>query len=54
MVDKIGTIVSGAVVLTIGVWFFLMGPTTDVTTKYAGGAVLGVLGLALLITGLKK
>lgn len=48
----IGKIVGGAVLLVIAIWVFMtMG---DPTAKYLGGAILGILGLALLITGLMK
>jgi hypothetical protein len=48
----IGRIVGGAVVLVIAIWTFMT--MTDVTAKYAGGAILAIIALALLITGFKK
>lgn len=47
-----GKVVGGALLLIVAVWVFLT--MTDVTAKYLGGAILGIVGLALLYTGLKE
>lgn len=50
---KTGKVVGGAILIVVAIWVFTIMPTQDLT-KYLGGAILGVLGLALLITGLKS
>jgi putative Mn2+ efflux pump MntP len=49
---NIGKVVLGAIVLAVAVWTFIT--MTDPTAKYLGGVVLAILGLALLLTGLKE
>ena len=48
----IGKIVGGLVLLVVAIWTFVS--MTDPTAKYAGGAILAILGLALIITPLLK
>ena len=47
-----GRVVGGALLLVVALWAFLT--LTDPTAKYAGGAILGILGVALLATGIKE
>jgi|LGVC01.1.fsa_nt_gb hypothetical protein len=47
-----GKIVIGAILLVITIWVFIT--MSDTTARYLGGAILGILGLASLITGLKE
>ena len=48
---KVGSIVAGVLLLAVAVWVLLT--IDNVTARYLGGAVLGVLGIALLFTGLR-
>jgi len=47
-----GKIVIGAILLVIAIWVFIT--MSDTTAGYLGGAILDILGLASLITVLKK
>ncbi|KAF5418953.1 MAG: hypothetical protein C5S44_12135 [Candidatus Methanocomedens sp.] len=47
-----GRVVGGAILLVVAIWIFMT--MSDPTAKYLGGVILGILGLALLITGSKE
>ncbi|WP_255335024.1 hypothetical protein [Methanosarcina sp. KYL-1] len=47
-----GKVVGGAILVVIAVWVYMIIP--DYTAKFVGGAILGILGIALLISGLKR
>ncbi|NIN51554.1 MAG: hypothetical protein GTN80_00055 [Nitrososphaeria archaeon] len=49
-----GKVVGGVILLVAAIYVFSVMPTADPTVRYSGGAGLAVVGLALLITGLKK
>ncbi len=48
---KVGSIVAGVMLLALAFWVLLT--IDNVTARYLGGVVLGVLGIALLFTGLR-
>ena len=48
---KVGSIVAGVLLLAVAIWVLLT--IDNVTARYLGGAVLGVLGIALLFAGLR-
>lgn len=45
-------VIGGAILLVVAIWAFLTLP--DPTAKYAGGAILGILGVVLFLTGIKE
>lgn len=47
-----GKVVGGAILVVIAVWVFMVMP--DYTARVVGGAILGILGIALLVSGLKR
>jgi len=47
-----GKVVIGAILLVVAIWVFIAMP--DPTARYLGGAILGILGLAALVTGVKE
>jgi len=47
-----GKVVIGAILLVIAIWVFIT--LSDPTARYLGGAILGILGLASLVTGVKE
>lgn len=49
-----GEVIGGAALLAVAIWVFTIMPAQDLTAKYLGGAILGILALALLIDGFKK
>lgn len=46
-----GRVVRGVILLVVAMWALL---TPGPTFKYAGGAILGILGVALIVTGIKE
>jgi len=48
------TLFGDAVLLSVAIWFFTVMSTTDPTARSLSGAVLGILGLALMIMKLKN
>lgn len=47
-----GRVAAGAILLMVAIWVFVT--MTDITARYLGGAILAILGLALLIKGSKS
>jgi len=45
-------VVGGAVLLVIAIYVFIT--ISDFTTRFVGGAVIGIVGLVTLLSGLKK
>ena len=48
----IGKIVAGVILVIVAIWAFIS--LTDPTAKYVGGAILAILGIALIVTPLLK
>jgi hypothetical protein len=48
---KVGSIVAGILLLAVAVWILVT--MDNVTARYLGGAVLGVLGIALFFAGFR-
>lgn len=49
---NIGKIVIGAILLLVAIYVFIA--MTSVAARFVGGGILAILGLVLVITGLKK
>lgn len=48
----LGRVVLGGILAVVAVWAFVT--QTDFTAKYAGGAILGILALAVLYSGVRE
>jgi hypothetical protein len=47
-----GKVVGGSVLIFTAIWVFMMLP--DFTARFLGAAILGILGLYLLIAGMNE
>lgn len=47
-----GKVLIGIIVLAVAIWMLLS--LTNTTARYLGGAIVAIVGIYLLVTGLKK